>query len=60
MGEFVRKDFAPKLKLTGVKIKGDETAWSDLTSDTLREIEIVLGILIFILFEKFEKKNIKI
>ena len=43
MGEFVRKDFAPKLKLTGIKIKGDETAWSDLTSDTLREIEIVLG-----------------
>lgn len=43
MGEFVRKDFAPKMKLTGVKIKGDETAWSDLTSDEIREIEIVLG-----------------
>lgn len=43
MGEFIRKDFAPKLKLTGVKIKGDETAWADLTSDELREITIVLG-----------------
>lgn len=43
MSEFVRKDFAPKLKLTGIKIKGDETAWSDLTADTLREVEIVLG-----------------
>ncbi|MBD3830962.1 MAG: hypothetical protein IE890_10835 [Arcobacter sp.] len=43
LSEFVRKDFAPKLKLTGVKIKGDETAWADLTSDELREINIVLG-----------------
>lgn len=43
MAEFVRKDFAPKLKLTGLKIKGDEAAWSDLTSDELREIQIVLG-----------------
>ena len=43
MSEFVRKDFAPTIKLTGVKTKGDLTAWSDLTATSVKEIIIILG-----------------
>lgn len=43
MSEFARKDFAPKIKLSGIKTKGDLTAWTDLTAATVKEIIIVLG-----------------
>lgn len=43
MSEFVRKDFAPKLKLSGIKTKGDLTPWTDLIATSVKEIIITLG-----------------
>ncbi len=43
MSEFVRKDFAPKIKLSGIKTKGDLTPWTDLIATSVKEIIITLG-----------------
>jgi len=43
IGEYVRTDFKPTIKLSGIKTKGDETGWSDLIADNVREIIITLG-----------------
>lgn len=43
MSDFVRKDFAPKLKLSGIKNKGDITPWSDLLATSIKEVIIILG-----------------
>lgn len=43
MSEFVRKDFAPKIKLSGIKNKGDLTPWTDLIASSVKEIIIILG-----------------
>lgn len=43
MSEFTRRDFAPTIKLSGIKTKGDLTPWSDLIATTVKEIIITLG-----------------
>lgn len=43
LSEFIRTDFEPKITLTGIKQKGDETGWSDLIASSVKEIIIVLG-----------------
>lgn len=41
--EYIRKDFVPTITLSGIKTKGDETGWTDLVADDVKEIIIVLG-----------------
>jgi len=43
MSEFTRRDFNPQIKLTGIKEKGNLTAWTDLLAVSVKEIIIVLG-----------------
>jgi len=43
MSEFTRRDFNPTIKLSGIKVKGDLTAWTDLVATSVKEIIIVLG-----------------
>ncbi len=43
VGEFIRTDFKPTIALSGIKTKGDESGWSDLIAEDVREIIIVLG-----------------
>jgi len=41
--EFVRTDFKTTITLSGIKTKGDESGWTDLIADSVREIIITLG-----------------
>jgi len=43
VSEFIRKDFAPKITLSGIKTKGDETGWTDLVASSVKKIVITLG-----------------
>ena len=41
--EYYVRDFAPELKINAIKTKGNEQHWSDLESNTVREVVIILG-----------------
>ncbi len=43
LGEYESADFAPQLELSGFKTAGDESAWTDLTARTTRQIIITFG-----------------
>jgi hypothetical protein len=43
LSEFVRTDFDPMITLNGIKTKGDESGWTELVADSVKEIKIVLG-----------------
>lgn len=43
LAEFVRSDFDPVVSLSGIKTKGDESGWTELVAESVKEVKIVLG-----------------